>query len=240
MAKILWARGGKEVSRFSIEKLFSHTAENLRRESFAVGLLSGTQKLWIRGVSIKTFRQKCFLSHSAEIFPREYFIVAIISRTEKVWRRGGGGGRIKIFRQKFLSHTAENFRREYFFVALISGTEKFWRRGGRIKNFRQNYFLSHSPENFRMEYIILATTSRTEKVWRRGGREYQEFPSNFFCLFCLTVSKISVGESLTVALISGSEKVYGQEGGREYQDFPSKNVCLTLPKNSVGNLLLLD
>ena len=90
--KSLWTRGGKEVSRFSIGKFFSHTAENLRRESFAVGLISGTQKVWIRGVSIKTFRQKCFLSHSAENFPREYFIVAIISRTEKVWRRGGGGG----------------------------------------------------------------------------------------------------------------------------------------------------
>ena len=89
--KSFWTRGGKEVSRFSIGKFFSHTAENLRRESFAVGLISGTQKVWIRGVSIKTFRQKCFLSHSAENFPREYFIVAIISRTEKVWRRGGGG-----------------------------------------------------------------------------------------------------------------------------------------------------
>ena len=75
-------------------------------------------------MSIKTFRQKCFLSHSAENFPREYFIVAIISRTEKVWRRGGGGGSIKIFRQKLLSHTAENLRKEYFLVALVSCTEK--------------------------------------------------------------------------------------------------------------------
>ena len=136
-----------------------------------------------------------------------------------------------------MSHTAENLRREYFFVALISGTEKVCRRGGRIKNFRQNYLLSHSPENFRWEYIIVATTSRTEKVWRRGGGEYQDFPSEFFCL---TVWKTSVGESFTVALISGSEKIYGQEGGREYQDFPSKNVCLTLPKTSLGNPLLLD
>ena len=148
-----------------------------------------------------------------------------------------GEGSIKIFRQKFLSHTAEKLRREYFFVALISGTEKVWRRGGRIKNFRQNYFLSHSPENFRREYIIVATTSRTEKVWRRGGREYQEFPSK---LFCLTVSKISIGESFTVALFSGGEKVFGQEGGRKYQDFPSKNFSLTQPKISVGNPLLLD
>ena len=53
------------------------------------------------------------------------------------------------------------------------------------------------------------------------------------------MSKISVGESLRVALISGGEKVYGQEGGREYQDFPSKIFCLTVPKISVGNSLLL-
>ena len=54
------------------------------------------------------------------------------------------------------------------------------------------------------------------------------------------MSKISVGESFTVALISENEKVYGQEAGREYQDFPLKNFSLTLPKISVGNPLLLD
>ena len=102
--KSLWTRGGKEVSRFSIEKIFSHTAENLRRESFAVGLISGTQKVRIRWVSFKTFRQKCFLSHSAEVFPREYFIVAIISRTEKVWRRGGGGEYQDFPSKTFVSH----------------------------------------------------------------------------------------------------------------------------------------
>ena len=63
------------------------------------------------------------------------------------------------------------------------------------------------------------------------GWEYQDFPWKFFCL---TVPKISVGESSTVALISDSEKVYGQEGGGEYQDFPSKIFCLTVPKNAVG------
>ena len=51
--------------------------------------------------------------------------------------------------------------------------------------------------------------------------------------------KTSVGESFTVAFISGSEKVYGQEGGGEYQDFPSKTFRLTVPKESVRNLLVL-
>ena len=41
----------------------------------------------------------------------------------------------------------------------------------------------------------------------------------------------SVGESFTVALISDSEKVYGQEGGGEYQDFPSNVFVLQCRKS---------
>ena len=37
---------------FSIKKRLSHTAENLHRDSFTVGLISGTEKFWIRGESI--------------------------------------------------------------------------------------------------------------------------------------------------------------------------------------------
>ena len=62
---------------------------------------------------------------------------------------------------------------------------------------------------------------------KREG-EYQDFPSKNFCL---TVPKYFVGESFTVALISGTEKVW-RGGG--YQDFTSKNFCLTVPKNFVG------
>ena len=42
--------------------------------------------------------------------------------------------------------------------------------------------------------------------------------------------KISVAESFSVALISSSEKVHGQQGGGEYQDFLPKIFCLTVPK----------
>ena len=44
--------------------------------------------------------------------------------------------------------------------------------------------------------------------------------------------KISLGESFTVAIISGIEKVWIRDGG-EYQDFPSQIFCLTVPKNFV-------
>ena len=46
--------------------------------------------------------------------------------------------------------------------------------------------------------------------------EYQDFPSK---VFCLTVPKTSVGESFTVAVISGIKKLWIRGGG--YQDFPS-------------------
>ena len=59
---------------------------------------------------------------------------------------------------------------------------------------------------------------------------YQDFTSK---VFCLTVPKNSVGESFTVASISGIEKVWIRGGG-EYQVFPSKIFCLTVLKLSVG------
>ena len=46
--------------------------------------------------------------------------------------------------------------------------------------------------------------------------------------------KLSVGESFTVAINSGTEKVWIRERVGEYQDFPPKKFCLTVPKNYVG------
>ena len=47
--------------------------------------------------------------------------------------------------------------------------------------------------------------------------------------------KNSVGESFTVASISGTEKVWIRGGGGgEYQDLLSKFFCLTVSKLSVG------
>ena len=51
--------------------------------------------------------------------------------------------------------------------------------------------------------------------------------------FLSHTAEISVGESFTVALVSGIEKVWIRKR-REYRDFPSKNFCLTLPKSFLG------
>ena len=79
------------------------------REPF-VALISGSEKVWIRGGGVSRFFNKNFLTHGAENLRKESFTVALISGTEKVWIRGGRGvSRFSV--EKFLSHSAENLRR---------------------------------------------------------------------------------------------------------------------------------
>ena len=101
-----------------------------------------------------------------------------------------------------------------------------------VSRFSVKMFLSHSAENFRTGILYCCNNFGYQKnLDKRGGEEYQDFPSKNFCL---TVPKISVGESFTVAIVSGIEKVWIRGGGEEYQDFASKVFCLTVPKISVG------
>ena len=52
-------------------------------------------------------------------------------------------------------------------------------------------------------------------------------------IFSSHTAEISVGESFTVALVSGIEKVWIRKR-REYRYFLSKFFCLTVPKNFLG------
>ena len=90
----------------------------------------------------------------------------------------------------------------------ISGVEKFMdKRGvGSIKIFRRK-FLSHSAEIFRRGILYSCIIFGYRKsLDKRGGGGVSRFSVENFCL---TVPKIFVGVSFIVALISGSEKVYG-------------------------------
>ena len=153
--------------------------------------------------------------------------VALNCGSEKVWI--GGGGVSKFSSKILLSHSAENSVVEST-VGLISGSEKVWRRGMWVmKIFRRKNFVSQCRKVRRGILYCCISFGYRKSLDKRG--EYQDFPSKNFCL---TVRKFSVGESFTVAVISGSEKVYGQEGGGEYQDFPKKTFCLTVLKKFVG------
>ena len=60
-------------------------------ESFSVSLLSGIEKVWIRGGGVSRFFVEKFLSHNAKKPRRggESFSFSLLSGIEKVWLRGG-------------------------------------------------------------------------------------------------------------------------------------------------------
>ena len=172
---------------------------------------------------VPKFSVENFLSHSAENFRRESFTVALFSGSEKVYgQEGGGGEEYQNFPSKIFCLTVPKISvGECFIVALISGTEKVWRRG--VSRFSVEFFLSHSAdENFRRRIFYCCINFGYRKSSeKRGGGEYQDFPSK---IFCLTVPKISVGESFIVALISGTEKVRRRERGGGVSRFSVENI----------------
>ena len=88
-----------------------------------------------------------------------------------------------------------------------------------VSSFSVENFSSHIDEKFRRAiFYCCIIFGYRESLDKRGG-EYQDFP---WKNFCLTVPKISVGESFTVAIISSIEKNLDKRGGGEYQYFPSK------------------
>ena len=159
----------------------------------------------------------------------ESFTVAIISGIEKFWIRGGGS--IKIFRGKIFCLTVPKVSvGGSFTVALISGIEKFWIREGGVSRFSVENFLSHSAEIFRRGSLYCCNNFRYRKKLDKTGGSFKIFRGK---IFCLTVPRDSVGESFTVALISGIEKFWIREGG-SIKIFSQKFFCLTVPKNFVG------
>ena len=77
-------------------------------ESFTVGIISGIEKVWIRGGEYQDFASKVFCLTVMKNFIGEPFSVSLSAGTEKLWIREGGVSRFSV--EKFLSHSAEKFR----------------------------------------------------------------------------------------------------------------------------------
>ena len=151
------------------------------------------------GGDIQILRRN-FFSHGAENFVGESFTVALISGIVKVWIRRRGVSRFSI--EKICLTVPKLFVGESFTVALNSCIEKVWIRGGGGESrFSVENFLSHSAENFRRRILYCCTKFGYRKSLEKRGGEVQHFLSK---IFCLTLPKDSVGESFTVALVSGS------------------------------------
>ena len=66
----------------------------------------------------------------------------------------------------------------YFWVS-----KKFGKEGGGASSFSVETFLSHSAEKFRRGTFYCCTNCGYRKsLDKRKMVEYQDFPSNFFCL----------------------------------------------------------
>ena len=82
-------------------------------ESFTVAIISGIEKVWIRGGGeYQDFASKVFCLTVPKNFVGEPFSVSLSAGTEKVWIGEGGVSRFSV--EKFLSHSAENFLSETF------------------------------------------------------------------------------------------------------------------------------
>ena len=79
-----------------------------------------------------------------------------------------------------------------------------------VSRFSVENFLSHSAEKIRRGMFHCYSKVGYRKSLDKRGGEYHDFPSK---ISRLTVRKISVGESFTVALLSVTEKVSIERGG---------------------------
>ena len=101
----------------------------------------------------------------------------------------------------------KSFRTGIFTVAFIPGIGKVWIKGGSIKIFFRIFFVSQCRKIPQGSLLLLHQFWVPKEFGEEVGGGSIDYLSK---LFCLTVPKISVVESFTVAIISGSEKVYGQ------------------------------
>ena len=129
-AEKVWIREGG-LSRFSVEKYLSHSAENFRgwRESFSVSFILGIDKVWTRGGGgrqYQDFPSKIFCLTVPKDFLREPFRVSLISGMENFFA-SEGYVTILDFLSKFYCLTVpRNFVGKPLSVSLLSGAKEVW------------------------------------------------------------------------------------------------------------------
>ena len=130
LRKILCIREGGGGIKFFRRKFFvSQCRKFPQGESFSVSLISGTEKVWIRGRwgSIKFFRRKFFVSQCRKFPQGESFSVSLISGIKKFYT---SEGYVTIF--DFLSFfcltVPKNLVAEPFCAVFqkVSGSGKFY------------------------------------------------------------------------------------------------------------------
>ena len=149
--KFMNKRGGG-VSRFSVEFFCLAVPKNAVGEPFSLSLLSGIEKIWMRGWGLgecQDFPSKFSCLTVPKIFVGQPFRVSLISGIENFY---ASEGYVTIFCRTFLSHSAEKCRRGTLQSFITFGYRKNLdeRVGvGGVPRVSVEIFVSHSAENFR-------------------------------------------------------------------------------------------
>ena len=205
--------GGGGSMKISSRNFFCLTVPKIFvGEPFSVSLISGIEKVWIRGGGrSQDSPSKIFCLRVLKNFVQEPLCAVFqkVSKREKIYGSEAGRRVSSFSLEKFLSHSAEKLRTRTLQCFTNFEYRKIFRFGGLCHVFCR-IFSSQSAENFRRGTFcaVFRKASGGEKVWIRGGGEDQAFPSK---IFCVTVPKNFVGEPFCAAFqkTSASENVYG-------------------------------
>ena len=163
------------VSRFSVEKNSSDSAENFRgwRESFRVSFISGIDKVWIRGgKQYQDFLSKFFCLTVPKKFVSEPFRVSLNSGMEKFF---ASEGYVKIFdflSQFFCLTVPKKFVGEPLCAVFhkIFGSEQFMHRiGVEYQDFPSKTFCLTVPRNFVRKLFNVSLLSDMERFFASEG-----------------------------------------------------------------------
>ena len=136
-----------------------------------------------------------------------------------------------------MSHSAEYFRRVILSCCINFGYPKILdKRGGGVSIFSVENFLPNRAYNFRRGILSCCINFEYRKSMDKRGGGVSRYSVEKILFH--SAEKIR-RESFTVALISGTEKVWIGGGEGECRDIPSENFCLTVPIIFVGNPFLL-
>ena len=125
-------------------------------------------------------------------------------------------GSIKIFLRTFFVSQSRKSPKGILYCCSKVGYRKCLDKKGGVSRFSVENFSSHSAENFRGGILYCCIDFGNRKGLDIKWRELQGIPSNNFCL---TVPKNFVGQSFSVALISGIEKLWIGRGGGSIKIF---------------------
>ena len=161
----------------------SHSAKNLSRgESFSVSLISGIEKVWIRGGGggYQDFLSNIFWLTVPKNFVGEPSSVSLISGTEKVRIREGGVSRfsVEVFVSLYRSISLENtlvFQKNSFI-------ENFHALEGGI-TVLSDFFVSQDRNGklYKATLLFSGNFLVSKKIYEQEGA-YHDFQLKFLCL----------------------------------------------------------